>query len=367
MVGNCYVFQPTDEWNRPIESDPVDFQSDCILDRMAAQVASGDASRGYATMMVRLDVGTMTQDTYGMRYNLFTAASPAHTPITYGTDGENYSDESDWFDAQGVLRSGAPGVPAFFPFPAGMAIEGWGGTTATDPSGGDRHIIVVDGVACRLYESWNTVRLANGYQASNTAAWDMALGNNQRPAGWTSGDAAGMAIFPGVLRYSEVASGSIPHALRFTAPMAQNAYASPGRHLGPSGNRDVTLPFYGARFRLKASFDASGYSADTQVLIAALKKYGLIFADQGTGAYVTGDNDPGFDVDMLAELNQGNAGPASKRIPFDKDHWELVQNPNAVTRGFNPGTISCNGVTTNANPAWQPNWTPSCPPMANWP
>lgn len=174
-----------------------------------------------------------------------------------------------------------------------------------------------------------------------------------------------MAIYPGVLRYSEIATGEITHALRFTAPQAQNAYASPGRHRGP--NNDVTLPFYGARFRLKASFDASGYSPDTQVLIAALKKYGLIFADQGTGAYITGDNDPGYGVDMLSELNQGNAGPQSRRIPFDKDHWELVQNPNPITRGFNPGTVTCNGVSTNANPAWQPNFAPVCAPMANWP
>jgi len=146
--------------------------------------------------------------------------------------------------------------------------------------------------------------------------------------------------------------------------MAQIAYATPGRHFGPYN--DSTLPYYGARFRLRSNVSAAGYSNDTQILITALKKYGIIFADQGTGVWITGDADPGYSNYMLPELNQGIY--PSKRIPFDNNHWEMTQSIGPIVRGWDaPSAISCNSISSNTNPNWKPNWNPSCPSLNNNP
>jgi len=234
IIGNCYVFPPTDEWNRPIDTDPVSYASSCIMPKVAS-----------LTTKLRLDLGTDPGQTWGMPYNIYTTQAPELTPMQYGTDGYNYQSESEWFYYNGSVVEAHGGTgpvnQTYFPFPTSAVIEG-SNTTYTDPTSGDRHVLVVDAVNCMLYESWNSVRSGSGWETSNTAVWDMTLSNTQRPAGWTSADAAGMAIFPGVLRYSEITAAQadgtwvIPHALRFTAPSAQNAYATPGRHVGLNNN-----------------------------------------------------------------------------------------------------------------------------------
>ncbi|MBM4363706.1 MAG: hypothetical protein FJ104_13575, partial [Deltaproteobacteria bacterium] len=210
----------------------------------------------------------------------------------YGVDGENYSTESD---------------PGPFPLPLNAPIEGQDG--AIDPTSGDRHVIVVQQGTCRLFELYRAVRTVTpaGFRCASSAEWDLTV-NDSRPPGWTSADAAGLPIFPGLLRYAEIQAGAIRHALRVTAPNAQRAYIAPASHYGP--NSDATLPPYGLRVRLKASFSEAGYSPEALIIIRAMKTYGLMYADQGTGWYVSGSSDPGF-APIIDEIHQTRPIPSS--------------------------------------------------------
>src|SRR6185369_4962988 len=168
-----------------------------------------------------------------------------------------YGDESD---------------PGPYPVPPDAPIEG--GSQST----GDRHVLVVDSGSCTLYELYYATPLSGGsWQAGSGAVFDLAS-NGMRPAGWTSADAAGFAILPGLVRYDEVVSGAINHALRFTVPRTRNVYVWPARHFA-SSSTDLTRPPMGQRFRLKAIFDISGFSAANQVILTALKRYGMFIAD----------------------------------------------------------------------------------------
>jgi hypothetical protein len=151
---------------------------------------------------------------------------------------------------------------------------------------------------CVLYELYNTVRTVGGFRVSSSARWDLKV-NATRPAGWTSADAAGLPILPGLLRHDEVAAGRIGHALRFTVPRVRRAYIAPAGHCGQYA--DASLPPYGTRARLKADFSLAPYTGDALVILTALKSYGLILADQGSAWYVTGTSDPGWE-DALDQL-----------------------------------------------------------------
>ena len=129
------------------------------------------------------------------------------------------------------------------------------------------------------------------WRAASAARWDLSS-NRLRPAGWTSADAAGLQILPGLLSYEEAASGRITHALRFTLPSARSAYTWPARHCGPSGNTARDLPAYGLRFRLARSFPARRYTGVARTIVVAMKTYGLVHSDQGSSMYVTGTSDP---------------------------------------------------------------------------
>jgi hypothetical protein len=192
----------------------------------------------------------------------------------------HYGDESD---------------PGPFPIPANAPIEG-------GPSGdGDRHVIVLDRGNCRLYELYRGFPQGGGYwTASSGAAYDLRS-NALRPEGWTSADAAGLPIFPGLVRYDEVAAGYIGHAIRFTATQTQRAYVWPARHFASSA-ADLSFPPMGQRFRLKATFDISGFSPQVQVILTAFKQFGLILADNGSSWYISGAPDEQWDNDMLREL-----------------------------------------------------------------
>jgi hypothetical protein len=229
---------------------------------------------------LHLDLGT-TEEFYGIPFTVVPASQPL-VPISYGTDGADYSDESD---------------PGPMPIPLDVPIEG-GSSSDPNPASGDRHVLVVQQGSCILYELYNTVRTGSGFMVSSSAKWDLTR-NATRPPGWTSADAAGLPILPGLLKYDEVAANQLSHALRFTVPRARRAYTAPASHCGQYS--DPSLPVYGMRVRLKADFDLSPYTGDARVILAALKRYGLIFADQGSAWYVTGTSDPRWQ-DALDQL-----------------------------------------------------------------
>jgi hypothetical protein len=168
-------------------------------------------------------------------------------------------------------------------------------------AGGDRHILIVQQGSCKLYELFAAEQQPNGsWHAGAGAIFDLRS-NALRPDTWTSADAAGLPILPGLARRDEVLAGEINHALRFTAERTRSSYIWPARHEA-SDITDLNVPPMGQRFRLKASFDISGYPAYAQVILRALKKYGMILADNGSNWYVSGANDTGWDDDALNEL-----------------------------------------------------------------
>jgi hypothetical protein len=251
-----------------VSGDPVDPASAALLAQMSPDAA------------LHLDLGT-TEEYYGIPYSVV-PADQALVPITYGTDGADYSDESDL----GPM-----------PIPLDAPIEG-GSTSDPNPPSGDRHVLVVQQGSCILYELYNTVRTGSGFMVSSSAKWDLKI-DATRPAGWTSADAAGLPILPGLLKYDEVAANRLTHALRFTVPRARRAYTPPAGHCGQYA--DASLPPYGLRARLRADFDLTPYTGDALVVLTALKRYGLLFADQGSAWYVTGTSDPRWQ-DALDQL-----------------------------------------------------------------
>lgn len=166
---------------------------------------------------------------------------------------------------------------------------------------GDRHTVVVDRDTCRLYETWATEKRGQRWRAGSGATWDLAS-NELRPNGWTSADAAGLPILPGLLRYEEVAAGSVDHAIRFTTDVSDRRYLWPARHQAGAVN-DRTFPPMGARFRLKASYRiAPSLRADTRAVLAAMKRYGLVLADNGSPWFFQGTADRRWQSGLLDEL-----------------------------------------------------------------
>jgi hypothetical protein len=258
-VGGCQLFPAGNAWNRDVSADPAAADAAALLSVMSPSGA------------LHLDLGT-SEEFYGIPFTVVPANQPLVT-IEFGTDGADYSDESD---------------PGPMPIPHDAPIEG-GSSAAPDPGAGDRHVLVVRQGDCILYELYNAVRSASGFRVSSAARWDLKV-NATRPAGWTSADAAGLPILPGLLKYDEVAAGRITHALRFTIPRVRRAYVAPASHCGQYA--DATLPPYGTRVRLRADFPLGAYTGDALVILTALKTYGLMLADQGSAWYVTGTSDP---------------------------------------------------------------------------
>jgi hypothetical protein len=186
---------------------------------------------------------------------------------------------------------------------------------------GDRHTIVVDAKRCRLYETWGTGKSAKGWRAGSGAVWDLRS-NALRPAGWTSADAAGLPILPGLLRYDEVKAGRVDHAIRFTTDVTDRRYVWPARHQAGSVN-DQNYPPMGARFRLKAGFDLSGLRADTRTVLRAMQTYGLILADNGSPWYFQGTADNRWPENLLDELK---SIPASAFEAVDASSLTVRQN-----------------------------------------
>jgi hypothetical protein len=192
-------------------------------------------------------------------------------PITF----TEYGDESD---------------PGPYPIPPDAPVEG----------GSDRHVLVVDTDNCMLYELYHAEYNGVGWDAGSGVVFDL-LSNRLRPETWTSADAAGLPIFPGLARYDEVASGEIRHALRFTVQRTRRGYIHPATHWA-SNSDDPNLPPMGLRLRLRADYDISGYRGQARVILEALKRYGMIVADNGTSWFITGASDPRWDDDDLNQL-----------------------------------------------------------------
>ena len=268
-IGGCQLFPADNAWNRDVSADPVHPNSAALLAEMAPENS------------LHLDLGT-SEEYYGIPYTVVPADQPL-VSITFGTGGADYSDESD---------------PGPMPIPLDVHIEG-GSSADPDPGSGDRHVLVVRQGDCRLFELYNTQRTAGGFRVSSSAVWDLTT-NSTRPPGWTSADAAGLPILPGLLKYDEVAADRLHHALRFTIPRVRRAYTAPASHCGQYA--DPALPPYGTRVRLKGDFPLDGYSGDALVILTAMKRYGLILADQGSGWYVTGTSNPAWG-DALDQLS----------------------------------------------------------------
>ena len=295
VVGGCQVFPADNGWNRDISGSPVDPASATYIKYMSATPGDG--------FNLRLDLGS-SEEFYGIPWTLVPANQPL-VELRYGVDGEDYSDESD---------------PGPYPIPPDVHIEG-GSSSDPDPQDGDRHTVVIRQGDCKLFETYATVRESGFFRVASSADWDLNV-NDTRPAGWTSADAAGLPIFPGLLRREDIVAGTINHALRFTAPRAQRAYTAPASHFGTQSS--TCYPPYGLRVRLRADFDETPYSAEGRVLIRALKRFGLMYADQGSSGYISGTSDPALEG-LIEEINQ------TRRIPSSA--LEVVQ-PGPITRGF---------------------------------
>jgi hypothetical protein len=262
----CPVFPASNVWNRPVDARPV-----------AANSAQLIASIGLdAGLHPDFGSGLYAGGPIGIPFDVVSAKTP-RARVSF-----EYADESD------RVR---------YPIPASVHIEG--GRT----SDGDRHALLLDKDACKLYELYALYpKAGGGWRAGSGAVWNLRS-NALRPAGWTSADAAGLPILPGLARYDEVARGVIDHALRFTASRTRRAYVYPARHYASSSD-DPSLPPMGLRVRLKASIDISGFPPQARVVLQALKTYGMILADNGSSWYVSGAPSPRWSNDDLHSLGR---------------------------------------------------------------
>ena len=294
----CPMFPADNVWNTDISGLPVDSHSSAWL-----------ASMNSATTNLHPDFGPSGDPSvpYGMPY---TVVSPSHALVT---PAFLYGSESD---------------PGPYPFGADTPIEGG------DQSTGDRHAIMVNPSTCTLYELDDAHYSPSGSTAVSGATWNLNS-DALRPAGWTSADAAGLPILPGLVRYDEVLSGSITHAIRMTAQVTDTSYLWPARHEAGSA-ANPNLPPMGARFRLKAGFDIGTFSPQAQVVLRAMQHYGLIVADNGSNWYFGGTADPGWPQALVDELKQV---PASAFEAVDES--SLMVSPDSGQARQSGGPVPC--------------------------
>jgi hypothetical protein len=258
VVAGCPVFPASSPWNEDVSRLPVAARSAEYVRSIGvgARLHPDFASRTYG---IPFRVVPKGQRRVGVRFT-------------------DYADESD----RGP-----------YPVPLDAPVE----------AGGDRHVVVLQEGTCRLFELYGAARAGNGWSASNGATWDLRS-NRLRPKGWTSADAAGLPIFPGLARADEVVgSRKITHALRVTVPRTQKAYISPARHYA-SSSTDPALPPMGLRLRLKRSFSTKPFHGQALVILTALKRYGMIVADNGSPWYISGAPDRRWDDDALHAVGQ---------------------------------------------------------------
>lgn len=270
-LAGCPVFPADHVWNVRVDALPLDPAS-------AAYVASIGAD---AAMHPDFGSGLWAGRAIGIPYDV---VGPGQATVAVDF---YYSDESD---------------PGPYPIPEDAFVEGAPGP-GQPVADGDRHVLVLENASCTLYELFDAERQGDGsWSAGSGAVFDLR-GYDLRPDGWTSADAAGLAILPGLVRYEEVAAGAIRHALRFTAPSTRRAYVWPARHFASTAT-DPALPPMGQRFRLRADADLSGFSDQALVIARALQTYGMILADNGSAWYLSGAPDDRWDNDALRDLRQ---------------------------------------------------------------
>ena len=279
-VAGCRIFPADNAWNVAIDGPGV--QVTHTFDSKLPQQTS-----------LHPDFGDYSTNHYGIPYNVVDAGQPEE-PTTF----DLYASESDpgpggWVGTNPVTTNASTGTTAY-PFFAGMHIEG-------DPSpgvlAGDQHgIVLQQGTSgCTSYEAWNCVVSASPpFVCANGAVFDLTS-NKLRPAGWTSGDAAGLSILAGLVKFSEVQSGTVTHAIRVTFNDTQRGYIPPATHAAGSDALGSASPPMGLRIRLKSSVSTSSYTTASQIIMAAMKKYGLMVADIGSDWYFQGDSDDRWD------------------------------------------------------------------------
>jgi hypothetical protein len=278
----CDVFPSDNVWNMDVSGLPVHPKS-----------AVWKRSAHAATTLLHPDFG---RDPYGFPFAVTDGTTPT-TSVDF-----TYADESD---------------PGPYPFTGSTPIE----------QGSDRHALMIDKDTCTLFELFGARRNGGNPHAGSGAIFDLTS-DGLRPAGWTSADAAGLPIFPGLVRDDEVQVGAIDHALRFTVACTRNRYVWPARH--QAGVRDRRCPPMGARFRLKASFDITGFSLDAQVILTALQHYGMIVADNGSDWYVQGTTDAGWTNALLDQLK---TVPASAFQAVDEKGCKVAADSAAFVYG----------------------------------
>ncbi len=266
-VGGCPVFPKNNPWNQRVDRLPVVANSGAIVNSIGLR----------DTMHADFGSGLWEGGPIGIPFTTVAGSQP-RVPVSF-----DYADESN----RGP-----------YPIPARAPIEGGRG------SDGDRHVIVIDRRRCRLYELFAAYPHGGGagWTAGSGATWNLRS-NRLRPRGWTSADAAGLPILPGLARFDEVKRGHIDHALRFTADRTRRAFIYPARHFA-SDLTDRNLPAMGQRVRLRRGYDISRFPRQARIVLKALKRYGMILADNGSPWYVSGAPDPRWSNDQLHTLHQ---------------------------------------------------------------
>jgi hypothetical protein len=265
-IAGCPIFPPDNPWNRDISGDPVDPNSANYISHMNGGIR-----------FLHPDFGS--NPTYGIPFVVVSGSQPK-VPVTF-----YYADESD---------------PGPYPIPPDAPIEGGPAST------GDRHILVLDKDNGLLYETYDSHFVGPGWDCGSGAVFDLHA-NRLRPDYWTSADAAGLPILPGLVRYDEVAAGQINHAIRFTVQSTQRAFIHPATHYA-SSNTDPNAPPMGLRVRLKSGYDVTRFTGAARVILTAMKKYGMILADNGSDWFFTGATDSRWND---SDLNQLKAVPGS--------------------------------------------------------
>ncbi len=280
---SCTVFPATNVWNMDVSALPVNTKSK-MWKRSAAA----------GTTLLHPDFGPPA---YGLPYDVANGATHSFTTVKF-----QYKSESD---------------PGPYPFDGATHVEG----------GSDQHALMVDSHDCTLYELYHARWNGGAPTAGSGAIFDLTS-NALRPAGWTSADAAGLPIFPGLVRWDEVQAGHIDHAIRFTVDCTTTAYIWPARH--QAGVSDTHCPPMGARFRLRSGLDMSGFSADAQVILRAMQRYGLIVADNGSNWYFQGTVDAGWTNGLLDQLK---TVPAKAFVAVDESGCQVNANSGAFAYG----------------------------------
>lgn len=289
---HCSVFPADNVWNAPINKLPVLRYSASWLAHM--QTAGRDLHPDFGP-----SYGAQPLP-YGIPITVVSGSHPLVRVVF------QYANESN---------------QVLYPLGPDTLIEGgWNST-------GDRHAVVVDAATCELYETWNTRDNRSGWTAGSGATWSLKS-DALRPAGWTSADAAGLPILPGLVTWAQVRSGTVDHAIRFTTPWTCTGYVWPARHEAGSQRNCALYPPMGARFRLNANFPMTGFSAQAQVVLRAMKTYGLILADNGSAWYFQGSADTGWPAALIDQLKRI---PASAFQAVDESSLMISAN-SAATR-----------------------------------